>query len=211
MFRTVPVSDGRVHSSVRLWLRLEGFMALLVATYLYAHEGGSWLAFAVLFFAPDVSFAGYIAGPRAGAALYNVAHSYVGPLILAATLLSAGAGLTFALVWGAHIRIASRALGYGPEVSAVRLVITHLGHIVNKVLPAHVDGVRVSRIRTVSRYSVPSASCALAMPPSELQNVTKRNLSLKVKGPRRANTLFSGRSSGSQIALRRASAAIVVR
>ena len=37
--------------------------------------------------------------------------------------------------------------------------------------------------------------------PSELQNVTKRNLSLKVKRPRCANTLFSGRSSGSQIAL----------
>ena len=35
--------DGAVHSSVRLWLRLEGVTALLVATYLYAHEGGSWL------------------------------------------------------------------------------------------------------------------------------------------------------------------------
>ena len=92
MSSTVPMSDGAVHSSVRLWLRLEGLTALLVATYLYAHEGGSWLAFAVLFFAPDVSFAGYVAGPRVGAALYNVAHSYVGPLILAATLLSAGAG-----------------------------------------------------------------------------------------------------------------------
>ena len=32
-------------------------------------------------------------------------------------------------------------------------------------------------------------------------DVTKRNLSLKVKGPCCANMLFSGRSSGSQIAL----------
>jgi len=54
MSGTMPVSEGAVHSSVRLWLRLEGLTALLVATYLYAHEGGSWLAFAVLFFAPDV-------------------------------------------------------------------------------------------------------------------------------------------------------------
>ena len=77
-----PVSDGAVHSSVRLWLRLEGLMALLAATYLHAHQGGSWLAFAVLFFVPDVSFAGYTAGPRVGAALYNVAHSYVGPLMI---------------------------------------------------------------------------------------------------------------------------------
>jgi hypothetical protein len=55
MFSSAPVSDGAVHGSVRLWLRLEGMMALLLATYLYAHEGGSWIAFAVLFFAPDMS------------------------------------------------------------------------------------------------------------------------------------------------------------
>lgn len=45
MFTTVPIS-GSVHSSVRRWLRLEGLMAFLLATYLYAHEGGSWLALA---------------------------------------------------------------------------------------------------------------------------------------------------------------------
>ena len=50
--------------------------------------------------------------------------------------------------------------------------------------------------RTLSATSATARST-----PSELQNVTKRNLSLKVKGPRCANTLFSGRSSGSQIAL----------
>ena len=127
MFSTVPASDGAVHGSVRLWLRLEGLTALLVATHLYAHEGGSWLAFAVLFFAPDVSFAGYIAGPRAGAAFYNVAHSYIGPLILAATLFSAGAGLTLALVWGAHIGF-DRALGYGLKYPSA-FGDTHLGQI----------------------------------------------------------------------------------
>ena len=121
MLTAVPMGGGAVHGSVRLWLRLEGLMALLLAIYLYAHEGGSWLAFAVLFFAPDVSFAGYIAGPRIGAALYNVAHSYVGPLLLAATLLSAGTGLTLALVWGAHIGF-DRALGYGLKYS-LRLAI----------------------------------------------------------------------------------------
>jgi Domain of unknown function (DUF4260) len=127
MSGTMPVSEGAVHSSVRLWLRLEGLTALLVATYLYAHEGGSWLAFAVLFFAPDVSFAGYVAGPRVGAALYNLAHSYVGPLILAATLISAGAGLTLALVWGAHIGF-DRALGYGLKYPSA-FGDTHLGQI----------------------------------------------------------------------------------
>lgn len=136
MVGAVPVSDGAVHSSVRLWLRLEGLMALLAATYLHAHQGGSWLAFAVLFFVPDVSLAGYIAGPRVGAALYNVAHSYVGPLILAATVLSVGAGLTLALVWGAHIGF-DRALGYGLKYPSA-FGDTHLGRI-GKAASAHVE------------------------------------------------------------------------
>jgi hypothetical protein len=136
MFSAMPVSDGTVHSSVRLWLRLEGLMALLVATYLYAHEGGSWLAFAVLFLLPDVSLAGYIAGPRVGAALYNVAHSYVGPLILAATLLSVGAGSTLALVWAAHIGF-DRVLGYGLKYPSA-FGDTHLGRI-GKDASAHVE------------------------------------------------------------------------
>ena len=127
MFTTVRMSGGAVHSSVRLWLRLEGLMALLLATYLYAHVGGTWPVFAVLFFAPDVSFAGYIAGPRIGAALYNLAHSYVGPLILAAALLSAGIGVPLALVWGAHIGF-DRALGYGLKYPSA-FGDTHLGPI----------------------------------------------------------------------------------
>ena len=127
MFTTVLMSGSAGHGSVRLWLRLEGVMALLLATYLYAHQGGSWLAFAVLFFAPDASVAGYLAGPRIGAALYNVAHSYVGPLILAATLLSAGIGLPLALVWAAHIGF-DRALGYGLKYPSA-FGDTHLGRI----------------------------------------------------------------------------------
>ena len=42
MSSTMSVTDGAVHSSVRLWLRLEGLTALLVATYLDAQGGGSW-------------------------------------------------------------------------------------------------------------------------------------------------------------------------
>lgn len=133
MFATVPMSGGAVNGSVRWWLRLEGLMALLLVTYLYAHEGGSWLVFAVLFFAPDVSFAGYIAGPRIGAALYNVAHSYVGPLILAAALLGVGAGLTLALVWGAHIGF-DRALGYGLKYPS-GFGDTHLGSVGRRASP----------------------------------------------------------------------------
>jgi hypothetical protein len=137
MFSATPVPHGAVQGSVRLWLRLEGLMALLVATYLYAHQGGSWVAFAVLFFTPDVSFAGYIAGPRVGATFYNMAHSYVAPLILAATLHSVGAGLTLALVWGAHIGF-DRALGYGLKYPSA-FGDTHFGRIGKAVSP-HVEG-----------------------------------------------------------------------
>ena len=124
---TVPVSAGAVHSSVRLWLRVEGLMAFVLATYLYSREGGSWLGFAALFFAPDVTFAGYIGGPRPGAALYNIAHSYVGPLVLGGALLGVGAAPTLALIWGAHIGF-DRALGYGLKYPSA-FGDTHLGRL----------------------------------------------------------------------------------
>ena len=122
------MNGGAVHGPVRVWLRLEGLVAFLVTTYLYANEGGSWLLFGALFFAPDISFAGYLAGPRLGAVIYNVAHSYVGPLALAAAFFMSGSiGLPLALVWGAHVGF-DRALGYGLKYpTAFR--DTHLGRI----------------------------------------------------------------------------------
>lgn len=121
------MSEGAVHGSVRLWLRLEGVAAFLLATYLYGREDGSWLLFAALFFVPDISFAGYVAGPRVGAACYNIAHSYVGPALLAAISLSAGTTVGLAMVWGAHVGF-DRALGYGLKYST-SFGETHLGRI----------------------------------------------------------------------------------
>jgi hypothetical protein len=88
------MNEGAVHGPVRLWLRAEGVATCLVAAYLYARESGSWLVFAALFFVPDISFAAYLAGSRVGAAIYNVAHSYVGPVLLAVTSLTTGTTLT---------------------------------------------------------------------------------------------------------------------
>jgi hypothetical protein len=121
------VSADAAHGAVRVWLRLEGIAAFLLATSLYAHQGNSWLVFAALFFVPDVSFAAYLAGPRVGAAIYNVAHSYLGPLIVAAAAVTAEAGLTVALVWAAHIGF-DRALGYGLKYPTA-FGDTHLGRI----------------------------------------------------------------------------------
>jgi hypothetical protein len=121
------MTAGAVHGSVRLWLRLEGLVVLVLAVYLYARGGHSWVVFAALFFVPDISFAAYLAGPRIGAAVYNVAHSYVGPWLVGLALFATGATLMWALIWGAHVGF-DRALGYGLKYpTAFR--DTHLGRI----------------------------------------------------------------------------------
>jgi hypothetical protein len=110
-------------------LRLEGLAALVVAVWGYALAGASWGLFAVLLFVPDVSFAGYLRGPRVGAAVYNAAHTYVGPALLALVAHLAGwaLGFSIALIWTAHIGL-DRLLGYGLKLPN-GFHQTHLGPI----------------------------------------------------------------------------------
>jgi Domain of unknown function (DUF4260) len=118
---------GSASGGVRLLLRLEGLAALAVAVALYAHGGFSWPSFALFLLAPDLSMLGYLLGPRAGAAAYNLVHTYV----LALTLTLAGffgtqPALTAAgLILIAHIGL-DRALGYGLKYSTA-FGDTHLG------------------------------------------------------------------------------------
>jgi hypothetical protein len=114
---------------VRLLLRLEGLALLSGAAALYWRTGGDWKMFAALFLVPDLSFAGYLAGPRAGAAAYNAMHSTLGPLLLAAAGIALAQPLaTFiALIWLAHIGF-DRALGYGLKYGR-GFGFTHLGRI----------------------------------------------------------------------------------
>jgi hypothetical protein len=95
-------------------LRLEGILTFLAAVAVYGWLGASWGLFALLLLAPDVFMAGYLAGPRLGAHLYNVGHTYVLPAALGAAALWMGGSLlgTLALIWIAHIGM-DRALGYG--------------------------------------------------------------------------------------------------
>ena len=67
---------GFPFGGVRVLLRLEGFAAFAVAVALYACNGFSWPAFALLFLTPDLSMLAYFAGPRVGAAIYNLVHTY---------------------------------------------------------------------------------------------------------------------------------------
>jgi hypothetical protein len=107
------------------WLRLEGLAVLVLAVSLYVRGAHSWIWFAILFMAPDVSFAGYMAGPRIGAICYNLLHSYVGPLLLAAILWRFGGSLGLPIIWVAHIGF-DRMLGYGLKYSS-GFGDTHLG------------------------------------------------------------------------------------
>jgi hypothetical protein len=122
-------ATGSVTGGLRTLLRLEGLALFAGMTLLYAVWGGSWWVYALLFLVPDLSFAGYLAGPRVGAIIYNAAHSYMAPM----TLMTSGFGLdspltlSIALIWLAHIGI-DRALGYGLKYSA-GFGFTHLGRI----------------------------------------------------------------------------------
>ena len=120
---------GAVTGGLRTMLRLEGLALFTGMTLLYAVWGGSWWVYAILFLVPDLSFAGYLAGPRAGAIVYNAAHSYMAPMTLMVTgfAIEAPLVLSIAMIWLAHIGI-DRALGYGLKYSA-GFGFTHLGRI----------------------------------------------------------------------------------
>lgn len=120
---------GAASGGVRTLLRLEGLTLFLGMVLLYAVWGGSWLVFGLLFLAPDLSFLAYLAGPRAGALVYNAAHSYLAPVALmtAGFALSSPLPLSVAMIWLAHIGI-DRALGYGLKYAA-GFGFTHLGRI----------------------------------------------------------------------------------
>jgi Domain of unknown function (DUF4260) len=122
-------STGTVTGGLRTLLRLEGLALFIGMTLLYAVWEGSWWVYAILLLAPDISFAGYLAGPRAGAIIYNAAHSYMAPMALMTTgfATSSPLVLSIAMIWLAHIGI-DRALGYGLKYSA-GFSFTDLGRI----------------------------------------------------------------------------------
>jgi hypothetical protein len=112
---------SRIAGFSRPWvlLRVEGAALLATSVLLYWVSGGSWLMFALLLLAPDLSMLGYIGGPQVGAALYNVFHVYPLPAVLGAFGLLGGnqVALAVALIWFAHIGM-DRLLGYGLKYPA---------------------------------------------------------------------------------------------
>lgn len=100
--------------TVRLLLRLEGLAIAVAAVVLYADGDHSWWLFAALVLAPDVSFLGYAAGPRVGAAAYNLVHNLALPVALGtgSVLQASESGMAVALIWLTHIGV-DRVVGYG--------------------------------------------------------------------------------------------------
>jgi len=113
----------------RLLLRVEGLALLIAMVALYAWQGTSWWLFAVLFFTPDLSFAGYLLGSRPGAIVYNTVHTTVvpGAVLGIGVALGQPLAVALALIWLAHIGF-DRALGYGLKYPD-GFGFTHLGRI----------------------------------------------------------------------------------
>jgi hypothetical protein len=97
-----------------LLLRIEGLAVGAAALALYFDGGHPWWLLVVLILAPDLAMLGYAAGPRVGAAAYDLAHTYARPLVLGVigVLADVETCVALALIWAAHIGI-DRALGYG--------------------------------------------------------------------------------------------------
>jgi hypothetical protein len=118
-------------SGVVLWQRIEGALVFVAAIGLLLgiDSGMSWWLALILFFAPDISFAAYLAGPRIGAFIYNAVHIYA----LGAVLITLGFILAMPLVaalgalWLGHSGF-DRMFGYGLK-HADSFKRTHLGDL----------------------------------------------------------------------------------
>ena len=103
-----------VDQAPRVLLRAEGLAVGAAAIALYFHADYPWWLLVALVLAPDVSMVGYLAGPKAGAMAYDLAHTYVLPIVLAAAGIFTGDRILteLGLIWLAHIGV-DRAIGYG--------------------------------------------------------------------------------------------------
>ncbi|MFH6907384.1 DUF4260 domain-containing protein [Vibrio fluvialis] len=113
----------------KILLRLEGLCILLISLLFYSTSGFSWSLFGLLFLVPDIALLGYLFNPRVGSVAYNITHSLLIPLGLAAVgvILGVSLALSLATIWIAHIGF-DRALGYGLKYGT-GFTHTHLGRI----------------------------------------------------------------------------------
>jgi hypothetical protein len=113
----------------RLFLRIEGAAALVAGAALYLHLGGWVILLVPLLLLVDVSMLGYLAGPRVGALVYNVAHDWaLGLAVLGLAWWLASPALALAgAILVAHTGM-DRVAGYGLKYPTA-FGDTHLGRI----------------------------------------------------------------------------------
>jgi len=121
-----------------LWQKIEGAMIFIAGIGMLLHDsaGLSWWIAILVFFAPDLSFACYLLGPKIGAFSYNAfSYNLVHVYALGVIFLIVGLTLSIPLLgvlgslWLAHSGF-DRMLGYGLK-SPEGFTFTHLGHIGN--------------------------------------------------------------------------------
>jgi hypothetical protein len=107
--------------------------AAVAAAFVSLHFSWWWLP--ALFLAFDASMVGYLAGNRAGAVCYNLAHAYVVPAVLLLSYVASGTRWCafVGLLWAFHIA-GDRVLGYGLKFTS-GFQDTHLGTIGKQRLP----------------------------------------------------------------------------
>lgn len=118
-----------IDSQARRWLRLEGLAILVAGGIAFGRLGGEFVWFLPAMLVPDLAIAGYLAGPRVGAFVYNFVHNWAFGLVVV------GAGLVLAVpplalagaVFIAHTGM-DRAAGYGLKF-VTGFGDTHLGRI----------------------------------------------------------------------------------
>jgi hypothetical protein len=125
----VSVLALRMFNKPGLLLRIEGSAVLALSVILYRELHFSWLLFAILLLAPDLSMIGYLSGVRIGASIYNLVHTLAVPLLLIgfAVLTARFSLLAYGLIWTGHIGM-DRMLGFGLKYPT-NFKDTHLQHV----------------------------------------------------------------------------------
>lgn len=110
-------------------LKLEELAEVLLALVVFTHLPYAWWVLPATFLLPDLSMAGYLAGPRTGAFCYNIAHHKA--VAIAVGLAGWGLAQPVLLLAGTILLFhsaADRLLGYGLK-HTTGFRDTHLGRV----------------------------------------------------------------------------------
>jgi len=120
-----PTIDGQA----RRWLQVEALAVFIAAAAAFGRLGGDYIWLIPALLIPDLAVAGYLAGPRIGAFVYNLIHNWaIGLVILAGGLALSITPLALAgTILIAHTGM-DRSVGYGLKFMS-GFKDTHLGRI----------------------------------------------------------------------------------